>query len=217
MDILKQLKEQAQELIDFGNSGEKQKGRGMMEVIEQVENNYTPSWKSISWDVADFEGRALEKKGNEWEKYYDKSKFEDALERMISKHDAELGITWITIDFYLDEYCKLFQLNINNKTIDDINNFLLLIGNKSNYTFETGEYGMLFFNHLVTDKLKISNSCINIRETDINEITQQYIIYTWYNGNTIKLIHNPLYDLKENINEDTGFPERSTIIKYIYE
>ena len=33
------------------------------------------------------------------------SKFEEALHTMIREHDAGLGITWITIDHYLNEYC----------------------------------------------------------------------------------------------------------------
>ena len=33
-----------------------------------------------------------------------KKKAQEALERMIYKHDAELGICWITIDCYLAEY-----------------------------------------------------------------------------------------------------------------
>ena len=106
MNILKDLKEEAQELIDCGNSREKAEGYGMMKVIEQVENNFNPSWKSISWDILDFKGRAKDKAGKDWKKVYDKYKFKDALSQMIRKHDASLGISWDTVDFYLDEYCK---------------------------------------------------------------------------------------------------------------
>ncbi len=38
---------------------------------------------------------------------YDHSKFQYALERMIDKHDTSIGITWDTLDFYLDEYCLI--------------------------------------------------------------------------------------------------------------
>ena len=103
---LKELREQAQELIDCGNSKEKAEGYGMMRVIDEVVDNYTPSWKSVSWDVEDFKGMAKQKKGKDWKKFYDKSKFKDALSEMIRKHDAELGITWFTVEFYLDEHCK---------------------------------------------------------------------------------------------------------------
>ena len=36
---------------------------------------------------------------------YDRSKFSLALERMDHDHDCNNGITWDTIDYYLDEYC----------------------------------------------------------------------------------------------------------------
>jgi hypothetical protein len=38
---------------------------------------------------------------------YDRTKFELALSNMVRKHDATLGITWDTIDYYLDEYCLI--------------------------------------------------------------------------------------------------------------
>ena len=38
-------------------------------------------------------------------KKYDADKFEDALYDMIRHHDAEIGITWDTIDTYLDNDC----------------------------------------------------------------------------------------------------------------
>lgn len=62
--------------------------------------------KSVSWDVEDFRSRAQERRGEDWKKVYDETKFQEALERMIDKHDAELGISWITIDFFLDEFCR---------------------------------------------------------------------------------------------------------------
>lgn len=40
-----------------------------------------------------------------WKDYYDESKFEEALNRMIHKHDAEYGITWESIKYYLNEMC----------------------------------------------------------------------------------------------------------------
>lgn len=78
----------------------------LKEVKQEVEFNYLPAWRSVSWSVADFEGRAIQRKGENWKKFYDKFKFEDTLARMIAKHDATIGITWETIDFYLDEFCS---------------------------------------------------------------------------------------------------------------
>ena len=58
--------------------------------------------ESIKWSIEDFE-----QKVNDWKnpEKYDPAKFQDALERMIEKHDAEIGITWETIGCYLDDYC----------------------------------------------------------------------------------------------------------------
>lgn len=41
-----------------------------------------------------------------WKDYYDESKFEEALDSMIHKHDAEYGITWESVKFYLEEMCR---------------------------------------------------------------------------------------------------------------
>lgn len=70
---------------------------------------------SITWTVEDFEGHAensleyLQIRNPEltdWRQVYDETKFPDALHHMINNHDASLGITWDTIDYYLDEFCK---------------------------------------------------------------------------------------------------------------
>ena len=68
----------------------------------------------IQWSIYDFESRAketeeMEAEVNESEiiQRYDRTKFELALSNMVRKHDATLGITWDTIDYYLDEYCLI--------------------------------------------------------------------------------------------------------------
>lgn len=67
-----------------------------------------PGSNYISWSVDDFEGRAAEREGeNLWHYKYDRTKFQDALDTMISKHDASIGINWDVIDYYLDEYCMI--------------------------------------------------------------------------------------------------------------
>lgn len=65
----------------------------------------------IKWSVEDFESRVIDnldlEEGDEsWKEVYDETKFFDALEQMIHDHDCNNGITWDTIDYYLDEYCK---------------------------------------------------------------------------------------------------------------
>lgn len=59
----------------------------------------------ITYSIADFEGRAEYLK-KEFGDEYDESKFPIALERMVARHDMNDGITWVTVDFYLNEYCK---------------------------------------------------------------------------------------------------------------
>lgn len=66
----------------------------------------------IIWSVEDFESAAEaieENKGDgpDYPKLFDRSKFKEALDRMINKHDCTIGITWDTIDWYLHQYCKL--------------------------------------------------------------------------------------------------------------
>ena len=41
----------------------------------------------------------------DWKDYFDESKFEEALDRMVHKHDAEYGITRESIKYYLNEMC----------------------------------------------------------------------------------------------------------------
>lgn len=134
MDVLKELTEQAQELINLGNSKEKARGWGMMEVIEKVRNDFTPKSTSISWSVLDFEHQAVNtwelialsktdesglifiyEGASSWRDVYDESKFQGALEKMISKHDATTGITWDTITFWLEEMCLKKVKNENTK------------------------------------------------------------------------------------------------------
>lgn len=64
-----------------------------------------PGSACVVWSVDDFEHRAKYWEEDEPDKY-DRSKFEAALHQMIHKHDATLGISWDTIDFWLDEMCK---------------------------------------------------------------------------------------------------------------
>ena len=86
--------------------------------LEQLKNDIEQwSKESITWSVDDFHGRAVEMEHDadpnfEYEgddsvfRIYDPEKFQEALERMISGHDATIGITWDNIDALLDEYCK---------------------------------------------------------------------------------------------------------------
>ena len=63
----------------------------------------------ISWSTEDFVSRAEEVFDNNrfksWEEQYDEKKFIIALDQMARNHDANEGINWFTIDFYLNEMC----------------------------------------------------------------------------------------------------------------
>jgi len=61
----------------------------------------------IRWSIEDFKYAAKLKRGENWEEWYDTNRFEEALHNMINKHDGSFGITWDTVESYLDEYCRL--------------------------------------------------------------------------------------------------------------
>jgi hypothetical protein len=68
----------------------------------------------ISWSVDDFEYQAINScNGDEsiWQLYYNKDMFESALNEMIRKHDASVGINWDTVDYYLETYCKIKEFS----------------------------------------------------------------------------------------------------------
>lgn len=89
------------------------------EGVAQIRYN-SPGVRGVYWSVADFEHQAKERWEFErdntyvnnkysdatcWQDVYDENKFEEALDRMVNKHDASIGITWDTIDFWLNEMC----------------------------------------------------------------------------------------------------------------
>jgi hypothetical protein len=94
--------------------------------VEELENAYIKlqqefnqyKKESAQWSIEDFAEMACQKEGVYYNgedpstlkgklKIYDPDKFQAALENMIAHHDAEIGITWDTIDAYLDNDCRL--------------------------------------------------------------------------------------------------------------
>ena len=73
--------------------------------IELVER-YRRGYRGVFWSILDFEDRARKAEGIEGIELYDRDLFPKALDMMIETHDANVGITWETIDFWL-EWCKL--------------------------------------------------------------------------------------------------------------
>ena len=113
------------------------------------------------------------------------------------------------------------EINIWNKKLKDIEDFLLEIHlkhRKTKYTFNTGEFGMLLFNKAIMEKFE-DYSVINQKFTsfDANKKLEkglQFVIYKLHNGIEIKIQHDPNLDKKEDINEITGFPNKSSTLYY---
>jgi hypothetical protein len=83
--------------------------------VDLVEQHFTAIRRSsVHWDIEDFVTAAQwEVKNDEdaaWKLVYDEDKFQQALERMIQDHDAEIGINWNTVSRYLNRYCKIEPL-----------------------------------------------------------------------------------------------------------
>ena len=73
--------------------------------IELVER-YRRGARGVFWNILDFEDRAKRAERIEDMEPNDRNLFPKALDMMIETHDANIGITWKTIDFWL-EWCKL--------------------------------------------------------------------------------------------------------------
>jgi len=91
---------------------EKFKLENLTEKEVQLITDYRGGFRGVYWHPDDFEQRAREKEGNDYKIFYDESKFPEALERMMMKHDANYGINWVTVDFWLEEICARFDLDI---------------------------------------------------------------------------------------------------------
>jgi len=66
-----------------------------------------PNSRAVWWSTYDLEQRAAELEELEDKQVYDRKKFSNALDAMIENHDCSWGISWETLDHYLDDYCKL--------------------------------------------------------------------------------------------------------------
>jgi hypothetical protein len=71
-------------------------------------DNFRSGFRGVFWHIDDFESKAQGiEENNGGKKMYDREQFEYALDQMIYKHDCEYGITWYSVDYYLNEYCCL--------------------------------------------------------------------------------------------------------------
>ena len=110
--------------------------------------------------------------------------------------------------------------NMLNKEWDEIEKFLLEIffkERKNKYVFNTGEFGMLLFTKALKLKLEEKGFVISSQKYNLDKETvkgSQFVIYKLHNGVEIKIQHDPTLDKKEDINEITGFPNKSSTLYY---
>ena len=121
--------------------------------------------------------------------------------------DGEFQIqSGINIDLSKEKF-KVIQNFIQNIYFDT---------RKTSLRFTTGEYGMALFDRIMYEELNSRNFEVKIT-TNINpleDINEQHTVYKLANGVEIKIIHNPELDKKEDINEETGFPKKSSRLYY---
>ena len=113
------------------------------------------------------------------------------------------------------------EINIWNKDWKDIEQFLLEIhlkDKKTNYIFNTGEFGMILFNKAIMEKLKdysvINQKFISFDANKKLEKGSHFVTYSLPSGVEIKIQHDPNLDKKEDINEITGYPNKSSTLYY---
>ncbi len=89
--------------------------------IESLKADNDTDKFAIYWSIEDFEAKAKsmfkDLKDCEptefahldnWEQFYNKSKFPEKLEQMIKRHDANDGITWLTVEEYVGT-CEIIK------------------------------------------------------------------------------------------------------------
>lgn len=61
---------------------------------------------AVIWRVEDFESKAKELEREAGCDLFDRSLFSKVLQLMILRHNADVGISWATVEDYLLSYCK---------------------------------------------------------------------------------------------------------------
>lgn len=62
---------------------------------------------AVVWSIEDFETLAQELEEEAGKPLFDRTLFAEYLYEMIENHDADYGITWASVRYYLENYCKL--------------------------------------------------------------------------------------------------------------
>jgi hypothetical protein len=101
-NIISSFKDEAKELIECGNSTEKSYGRGMLEVLRRYEQLLAEfeqyKKESIKWSIEDFT------QFKHPTHTIDRETAQYVLENMIRVHDAEFGITWIDVEYLIEQH-----------------------------------------------------------------------------------------------------------------
>ena len=98
-------------------------------LIAQIKYN-RPGVRGIYWSVEDFKQQAekeyiyydyLFPKAKNWRNVFDEKLFEKALDIMVDNHNANVGVNWETVAYYLDKVClkPLDKIYISLSTNDD--------------------------------------------------------------------------------------------------
>ena len=72
------------------------------ELIDRIAHLET----AIIWKVEHFALKAKELEQNSGNKLYDRTLFQKALYEMIKNHNRDEGISWSTVEYYLNAFCK---------------------------------------------------------------------------------------------------------------
>lgn len=106
MTTLQELKQEAEDLLNFGTAIKKSEGYGMMKVINALESEYFPKDFGIFWSIEDLEAAATGLEQYDTNLKFDRTKFEEVLKLAIKEHDASIGIDWEVLENYLLTYAK---------------------------------------------------------------------------------------------------------------
>jgi len=83
----------------------------LTEEEKELVQKHRDGYRGIYWHIDDFESiaKSIEEQEIDNRTVYDRTKFQGALEEMTHTHDANYGLSWESVRYNLNEYCKLNQ------------------------------------------------------------------------------------------------------------
>lgn len=122
-DLLNDLREQAEELLNLGNSKEQSKGRGMEQVLDAIEEQLKKEPRKICyWTAEDVEHQMRQINhdridfGQEQVELTDDDK-NAILDRIEDNFDANYGIAWDSIESAIIDYLDEIEDEIETRYI----------------------------------------------------------------------------------------------------